>query len=403
MKVPIVGRRRVLKLFGGVAVSALPGLRVPQRRRDRIGIVGGGILGSSIAYHLAKRGAEVTLFEKIGPASGATGNSFAWINAGFSKKPYSYYRLNRLGALGYRHLERELHGKLRVKWGGSLEWFGNVERARKLREQVSHHQAWGYPVHLVGEKEFRSLEPEVEPGPVLAAAHSEQEGSIDPVAATRALWNKALELGARMESPCEVRELDLRWGELRGVKTSMGNFELDVLVVAAGVDTPKVAAMAGLRVPLKDSPGLLAHAKPTAELIGRVVLAPGAHMKQKLDGRVVTGSGFGGSPTTETSREQGERILEEAEQFLPRLAGAELERVTLGWRPLPEDDRPIVGFSDGAPDIYIVVMHSGVTQAPIMGRLVAMEVLDDVRVDLLKDFRLSRFEGKRETGVSLLR
>ena len=55
------------------------------------------------------------------------------------------------------------------------------------------------------------------------------------------------------------------------------------------------------------------------------------------------------------------------------------------------------------PTVYIVVMHSGVTQAPIMGRLVAMEVLDDVRVDLLKDSRLSRFEGKRETGVSLLR
>ena len=116
-------------------------------------------------------------------------------------------------------------------------------------------------------------------------------------------------------------------------------------------------------------------------------------MKQKLDGRVVTGSGFGGSPTTDTSREQGERMLEEAEQFLPRLGGAELERVTLGWRPLPEDDRPIVGFSDGAPDVYIVVMHSGVTQAPIMGRLVAMEVLDDVRVDLLKDFRLSVSRG----------
>lgn len=260
MKFPIVGRRQVLKLFGGVAVSALPGLRVPQRRRDCIGIVGGGILGSSIAYHLAKRGAEVTLFEKIGPASGATGNSFAWINAGFSKRPYSYYQLNRLGALGYRHLERELHGELRVKWGGSLEWFGDVERARKLREQVSHHQAWGYPVHLVDEKEFRSLEPEVEPGPVLAAAHSRTRGEHRP--------------GARMESPCQVRELDLRWGELRGVKTSIGNFELDVLVVAAGVDTPQVAAMAGLRVPLKDSPGLLAHTKPTAELIGRVVSLP---------------------------------------------------------------------------------------------------------------------------------
>ncbi len=101
------------------------------------------------------------------------------------------------------------------------------------------------------------------------------EGSVVFLDTTRfTRQRKARELGARMESPCQVRELDLRWGELRGVKTSIGNFELDVLVVAAGVDTPQVAAMAGLRVPLKDSPGLLAHTKPTAEFIGRVVSLP---------------------------------------------------------------------------------------------------------------------------------
>jgi glycine/D-amino acid oxidase-like deaminating enzyme len=384
-------RRQLLKLFAGVAVTALPGFRYPEKRARRIGIVGGGILGSSIAYHLSRRGAAVTLFEKTGPAAGATGNSFGWINATFSKRPYNYYRLNRLGALGYRHLERELAGGLQVKWGGSLRWHAEPGQARLLRERVARHQAWGYPTRLIDAEQFHELEKNVEPGTVIAAAFSEEEGSIDPVMATKTLWEKAKDNGARIESPCEVKELDLRWGELRGVKTTHGDYELDVLVVAAGVDTPKIAAMAGLEVPLKDSPGLLAHSKPMRELIYRVILAPGAHMKQTLDGRIVTGAGFGRNPSTDISRQQGERILAAAERCLAALDAAELDRVTLGWRTLPTDGHPIVGFSEGAPDIYLAVMHSGITMAPLMGRLATMEILDDARVDLLEEFRLSRF------------
>ncbi|HEY7820484.1 MAG TPA: FAD-dependent oxidoreductase, partial [Vicinamibacteria bacterium] len=105
-------RRSFFQVFSGIAVAALPGAHKALAAPRRIGVVGGGILGASIAYHLARRGAQVTLFEKTKPASGATANSFAWINATFSKKPQHYFHLNRLGALGYRHLERELGGDL---------------------------------------------------------------------------------------------------------------------------------------------------------------------------------------------------------------------------------------------------------------------------------------------------
>ena len=388
-------RRSTLELFAGLAsVPFIPGYRALSRAPQKIGVIGGGIVGSSVAFHLARRGADVTVFERTGPAAGATQSSFAWINATYSKRPYAYYELNRLGGLGYRHLEAEIGQSLHIKWGGTLQWFGDPERARRLREQVAHHQSWGYPTELIEEESFRRLEPGVEPYEVLAAAYSRQEGSLDPKKATEALWEAARKEGARFESPCEVEGFDLRWGRLKGVQTSRGAFELDVVVVAAGVDTEKLASWAGIVVPLVESPGLLAHTKPMDGVLSRIVLAPGPHMKQNLDGRVVAGFGFGGQPSTDDSLENGERILDRARKHVPALKEAAVERVSLGYRPLPRDGYPAVGFSAGAPDVYVAVMHSGVSMAPIMGPLIAAEVLDDRRVDLLDEFRIGRFREK---------
>ena len=205
------------------------------------------------------------------------------------------------------------------------------------------------------------------------------------------LLARATALGARVEYPCEVTGLDRAQDRLRAVRTTKGDIEASVLIIACGTDTPKVAGMAGVAVPLKPSPGVLVHTTPQPRLIERVVLAPAAHMKQKPDGRIVTGVGFGGTPTTDDSREGGARFLKTAATVLPELGAATLDKVTLGWRPLPKDDVPIIGFASGRTDIYITVMHSGVTLSPLVGRLAAVEILDGVAADPLEPYRLSRF------------
>ena len=382
-------RRTLLQLIAGAAVAGVP--RISRAARERIVIAGGGIIGANLAYRLAKRGAQVTLVERTRPGSGATANSFAWINATYSKQPFAYFQLNRLGIEAWQQLDRELPGQLPLRWGGSLEWYGDQKRAAQFGAEIRHHQAWGYPAHVIDEAALRALEPRIQPGPVAIAAHAELEGSVDPVLVTEVLLERAKREGARLVYPAAVTGLAERDGRLRAVRTDAGDFEADVLIVACGTETPRVAAMAGIRVPLKDSPGVLVHTPPQPRLVERVVLSPLAHLKQKPDGRIVTGSGFGGSPTTTADRATGEKFLKTASQVLPEFAKMDVEKVTLGWRPLPQDEFPIVGFPPNRRDVYITVMHSGVTLSPLIARLASIEILDGVDVEPLAPYRVGRF------------
>src|SRR6266480_3086794 len=101
-----MNRRTLLQLFAGVAVTGVPAFAFQPAQRKRIVIAGGGILGANIAYRLAKRGASVTLLERAKPATGATANSFAWINA--NKQPQAYFNLSRLGIEAWRELHAEI-------------------------------------------------------------------------------------------------------------------------------------------------------------------------------------------------------------------------------------------------------------------------------------------------------
>lgn len=371
-------------------MSGLCGVGAQPRR---IVVAGAGIIGSSVALQLARRGAHVTVVEKAEPASGATANSFAWLNSTFEKQPRAYYELNRLGIFAWRQVNDELKGALDVRWTGSVEWYPDAAKAEELRRSVQHHQAWGYGTRTIDEAALRSLEPKVTVGRFAGGAYSDVEGHVDPVFAATLLLDRAREAGATVLTRTAITGLDRPGGTLRGVTTTSARLDADVLVVACGVDTPTVAAMAGLTIPMQHSPGVLAHTAPLPQLIDRVVLAPGAHMKQKSDGRIVTGEGFGGTPIQNTSKEEGHRALVAAKQFLPGLDAERLERVTLGYRPLPKDGLPVIGFSRQAPDVYLAVMHSGMTLSQFVARSAAVEILDGVSLDALEPFRYSRFAG----------
>ncbi len=363
---------------------------------DRIVVVGAGITGASIAYHLAKRGVRVTIVDAIRPGAGATEKSFGWINATFSKRPRAYFDLNQLGIAGWRRLETELGGELKVQWGGSVAWAAAGGDAAQLRESVRKHQEWGYATHLIDEDEIHRLLQNIAPGEFGAACYCELEGAVDAMDAVKAMLRQLREAGAEVRYPHEVTGLKLEAGRVTAIQAGESSLEASVVVLACGVAIPRLAEMAGVSVPMKESEGVLVHTRPQPKLIDRVVLAPGVHCKQKLDGRVVVGGPIvaGLGTAVGAAPEPGEfskRILREAAQVLPGLRGVAVERVTLGRRVMPADEYPIVGFAASCPNMYIAAMHSGVTLAPLIGQLAALEILDAARVSLLEPYRPERF------------
>lgn len=354
----------------------------------RVAVVGGGLIGASIAYHLALAGARVTVIEReAGPPTAetsATAGSFAWINAS-AGSPSPYYELRLQALLEWRALEAALGGALPLRWGGSLEWHEDpAVLERELREQETR----GYPVRAVGRDEIRALEPAIAEPPE-RAAYAALEGSVEPLGASAALLAAAERLGA------EVRRGQAATPELVGGRAAVtldgGRLAADVVVLAAGTGTEDLAAALGVALPMANRPGLLIHCEPHPPLLRRLVLSPGAHIRQDPDGRIVAGEDFGGGTVPDDPEAFAARLLARIKR---RLSGAEalaLERITLGVRPIPRDGRPVLGFAAAAEGLYLAVMHSGVTLAPVAGRLAAAEILGGRPLDILAPFRLARF------------
>lgn len=383
----------------------MSGIRVVADTAQRVVVAGGGIVGASIAYHLAKRGAEVTLLEKAEPAAGASGKSFAWINANFSKQPRDYHLFSRLGVLAWRGLHQRLGDELPVRWGGTLEWYGKPERADELARLSRQQQAWGYPIEAVDAAGFAKLEPSVAPGKLLAATYTAMEGAVDSGRATRILLQRAERAGAKVLCPCELQGIDARAAGVV-LKTSQGELQADRVVLAGGVDTQALAALAGASVPLKSAPGIVVRSVPQPPMVRGVLNTEDSHFHQQADGRVVMGDDYDPPatrphrlledhpldfPRESLHRKHGERIREQAAQYLPALAQAGIESVSLCWRPMPKDGYPILGFVPNSSQVYVAVTHSGVTLAPLIGELAAIELLDGAQVDLMAPYRPARF------------
>lgn len=348
-------------------------------------VVGAGIIGASIAWHLARAGRPATVLDTSAPGGLATAASWAWINAS-AGNPEPYVRLRMRSMALWRELGSALPD-LGVTWSGGLLWDLPGDT---LEAFATEHAAWGYPVRLVDRREIAAFEPHLA-NPPERAAHVAIEGAVEPVHAANVLLNAAMALGVRVISGRRALALKSDGSRITGIDTESGTLQADEVIVAAGVGAPALLATVGIDLPLDAPPGLLVVSKPAEPLLAGLVMAPELHMRQRRDGCLIAGADFGGTDPGANPAGAAEETFDAMRRLLRGGSALAFDHFTLGDRPTPSDGFPAIGRPDGISGLYVAVMHSGVTLAPAVGRFAADEIVSGCRDPLLAPYGLSRF------------
>jgi glycine/D-amino acid oxidase-like deaminating enzyme len=323
-------------------------------------------VGASVAYHLARAGAVVTLVDGGRPGTGVTADSFAWITAsGTRTGPAAGMRAT--AAAEYRRVEAELPG-LPVVWSGALSW-----RAEGGAPPAGPGQ------EIVDAATVMTLEPNVRRPPEWAI-WAPDEGAIDSVGVAERLVAGARAHGARVALDTAVTAVRRdAAGQVAGVETTAGPVSGTTVVLAAGVATAALGAPLGVRVPVEPSPCPLFLLRAPAGLVRTVVNTDDFDLRQVAADRLIAAA------------DSPDRTVAAVHSTFLGAGSVELLSTRLGDLPMPADGEPIIGPVAEVPGLYLAVMHAAITLAPVVGRLIARELVDDTVEPALSGCRPDRF------------
>ncbi|MFF2851922.1 NAD(P)/FAD-dependent oxidoreductase [Streptomyces sp. NPDC058001] len=327
-------------------------------------VVGAGIMGASVAYHVARQGIPVTLLDQgPSPATGVTGASFAWIGGCGGDWPGGAQDLRGSVLADYRRLETELP-HVAVRWTGSLTW---------TNAQTKQNSRLGPGRFRVGGSDIATLEPNLRCPPE-QAIHTPSDGGIDPTAMTNALVDAARAHGATVIHNSVVTSLKMAGERVEGVLSSTGFHAAATVVLAAGTGIPKLCEPLPVSLPVAASPACRARLTAPPGLVKTIVAGPDFEVREVRDGDLLL--------TFPHVEDQSATSLEQAAQAALRrlqthFRGSDSCRLLgyrTGRRPMPAHG-PIIGYATQDRSLYIAVTHSAVTLAPTAGRLIADELV----------------------------
>lgn len=359
-------------------------------------VIGGGIIGASVTYRLARAGARVTLLEAGSLAGGTSGASFAWLNAN-NKPPLAYHILNTGGMAEHRLLHNEFGSAPWLHLDGSIEWAADAAGHAVLLEKVARLRGWGYQAELLTTAELRTLEPDLVPPPGVAeVAVFPAEGYADVPLLVGTLARAAESMGATIRMRCRVTEVVRSGGRVTGVVTESGErIAAEVVVSCVGRWSGEFARMAGLHLPMEPTVGLLVVTSAAPVRLRALLNSATVNIRPDGGGRLrVQATDY--DPVTEPEipttplPEIAHRVYERAVSVMPGLAGTAIEAALVGVRAIPGDGYPVVGPVPGMDGLYIVCTHSGVTMGPLLGRIAAREIIGGIVDPRLATFRPER-------------
>jgi glycine/D-amino acid oxidase-like deaminating enzyme len=374
----------------------------PFLKTADIVILGAGVMGASIAFHLSRRGAgSIAVLDKDYVGSGGSGRSSALV-----RMHYSYPAEVQLAVTSLHIFQhwREIVGE-----AGDFRKTGFVRivhpnETARLRQNVAMQQELGVKVELIDRGQLKELEPDWAVDEVELAAYEPDSGYGDGAGVANDFLSRARDLGVVYLPRSEANALRLDSGRVRGVVTNQGEISAAAVIVAAGPWSRPLLQRAGYDLPiepefhqvaiLKNAPGMKGGGCACIDSVTATYFRSDAHDK------FLVGDFYGKRPVDpdnfpqRASDESLEEIIERAAKRVPKLENAEVMRGVTGVYDMTPDSRPILGEIPDAKGLYVCAGFSGMgfKISPAIGLVMSELLLDGAgkTVDITP-FRPNRF------------
>jgi sarcosine oxidase subunit beta len=364
-------------------------------------VIGGGIMGASTAYHLAKRGCRDVVLVESGEmfGLGSTG-----LNAGGIRYQFATAVNIELSKLSIGMMERfadEMDQAIGLRRCGYLFMLDDPADLEQFARNVALQNAHGVSSRVVSTAEIAELAPEVELSGIIGGTWCPRDGLVDPNGLLQGFVSHARRLGATLVTNAAATSIDVSGGRVHRVVTRVGTIDTRAVVIAAGPWTADVGAMAGVSLPVqpirrqiavtREIPGL----RPDFPFV--IDFTRALYFHREGNGILTGMSNRDEPPGWDTSVDEAWRLhhLENALERLPMLADAEIMAEWAGLYEVTPDDQPILGRLPQVDGLFVCAGFSGhgLMHGPGAGLLMAEEILDGrahtIDIDSL---RWARFE-----------
>lgn len=365
---------------------------------EPIVIVGGGIVGTGLAYFLRDAPCEVRLLEKNTLGSGATAASiamFSWLQT--EPTELEHELRTRSWNLYEPMIER---GEISFERTGALDCAESEEGLRELETAVSILQEFGLEVELRTPEQLAEFD--IDTQQLHGGMYLHREGYLDPTEIIRTWADRAVEAGVDIETGVEVHDIHTEDGEVTGVETETGAYDAGTVINAAGPWAPSIAEMVDISLPIRHTHGRILVLQPeTPVSLPFVLFEDGSYFRTEGRHQVFAGKlkrEYASAKRLDPNAKYGideafrKTVARSTGRYVPALMDADIANEWVGLRAVTPDGNPILGPTDVDGFLQATGMSGlGVTIAPAVTSDLAEYALTGSN-DVVERLSVSRFE-----------
>jgi sarcosine oxidase, subunit beta len=361
-----------------VAGYTLSGMTTIPRTAG-VAVIGGGVVGCSIAYHLARDGVrDVVVLERETIGSGTTSKAAGGIRVMWPEEAEIRFSLESVPV--FEHFAEEFGVDAGYRKIGYLFLISDADGVRGFESRIALWGRFGIDVRLITPKEAQAIVPALRIDDLVAAVWSPGDGMAGPAEVTNGFARRARALGARIIEGVQVTGIDVEGGRVRAVRTTGGTVTTPLVINAAGPVAARIARYAGVDIPVHPRRRHIFFTEPFPHLPGPVPLTTdlgsGFYFRKEMEQLLLSAGDvvdIGDDFVVPMDPSMVEEVVQKAVHRIPIVEGARIAGGWAGLRPLTPDDHAIIGWAPGVEGFFLAVGFGGhgFQHSPATGRHVA--------------------------------